>query len=189
MNQFQTALTSVLEQNSENLELVSKGVNKLRAIYRGVVYENYSDLPKTARFAIARCIQSYSSIYTELREKYGVLEAEERLCWCLFGSFDGSADINVTLGKSKREISSHCTKCQYSKPFCKQVLDGLTPRQQECIMLMRTGLTDKEVALKMGISYLTVIKHIDNAVHRFRDMTDKPITRQYIVSQLTLAGL
>lgn len=189
MNQFQTALTSVLEHNSESLELVSKGVNKLRAIYKGVVYENYSDLPTSARFAIARCIQPYCDVYTSLREKYGVLEAEERLCWCLFGSFDGAADIDCSRSRSHSEISSHCNKCQYSKPFCNRVLDGLTPRQQECILLMRSGLTDKEVARKLGISYLTVIKHIDNAVHRFRDMTDKPITRQYIVSQLNLAGI
>lgn len=189
MNQFQLALTEALEQQSESLELISKGVNKLWAIYKGKVYENYADLPKSARFAIARCIQQYAGVYTSLRKKYGVIEAEERLCWCLFGSFDGATDIDVSIGRASVELSSHCTSCQYEKPFCHKVLKGLTPRQQECILLMRSGLTDKEVARKLGISYLTVIKHIDNAVHRFRDMTDRPITRQYIVSQLNVAGI
>lgn len=189
MNQFQLALSEALEQQSESLELISKGVNKLWGIYKGKVYENYADLPKTARFAIARCIQPYSDVYTSLRLKYDVLEAEERLCWCLFGSLDGSSDIDVRRGKASIEISSHCSSCQYEKPFCNRVLPGLTLRQQECILLMRTGLTDKEVANKLGISYLTVIKHINNAVERFRDMTGKPITRQYIISQLNLAGL
>lgn len=189
MNRFQTALSEALEQQSESLELISKGVNKLWAIYKGRVYENYADLPKTARFAIARCIQPYAGVYTQLREKYGVLEAEERLCWCLFGSLDGSTDIDVARGKASIELSSHCSSCQYEKPFCNRVLEGLTSRQQECILLMRSGLTDKEVANRLGISYLTVIKHVNNAVERFRDMTGKPITRQYIISQLNIAGL
>lgn len=189
MNKFQSALALALEQQSESLELISRGVNKLRAIYKGKVYENYADLPKSARFAIARVIQPYVHVYNKLREKYGVLEAEERLCWCLFGSFDGACDIDVARGRCSVELSSHCEKCQYEKPFCNRVLPGLTPRQQQCIILMRTGLTDKEVALKLGISYLTVIKHINNAVERFRDMTGKPITRQYIISQLNLAGI
>ena len=59
MNNFQLALTKALEQNSEKLELISKGVNKLRAIYKGVVYENYSDLPKTGKIC-------YSSLCTVL---------------------------------------------------------------------------------------------------------------------------
>lgn len=189
MNNFHLALTKALEQQSESLELISKGVNKVRAIYKGTIYENYSDLPKTARFAIARCIQPYSAIYTKLREQYGVLEAEERLCWCLFGSLDSSPDIDVSRGRASVEISSHCQSCQYGKPFCNKILPGLTPRQQECVILMRKGLTDKEVANILGISYLTVIKHMTNAVERFRDMTGKPITRQYIITQLNLAGV
>lgn len=189
MNNFQLALTKALEQNSEKLELISKGVNKLRAIYKGVVYENYSDLPKTARFAIARCVQSYASVYSSLAKEYGALEAEERLCWCLFGSLDSSPDIDVSRGRASVEISSHCQSCQYGKPFCNKILPGLTPRQQECVILMRKGLTDKEVANILGISYLTVIKHMTNAVERFRDMTGKPITRQYIITQLNLAGV
>lgn len=189
MNSFQKALSSVLEQNSEGLELISKGQNKVRTIFKGVVFENYPDLPKEARFAIARCIQPYLPAYTMLRKSYDVLEAEERLCWCLFGAFDGSVDIQLHKGKANVELSSHCTKCQYEKPFCNRVLPGLTPRQQECILLLRKGFTDKEVALALNISYLTVIKHIDNAVKNFRDITGKNVTRQYILSQLVNAGI
>lgn len=189
MNNFHYALNQCLERDSGKLELISKGVNKLRAIYNGVVYENYSELPKTARFAIARCIQPHYDDYTMLREKYDQMEAEERLCWCLFGSFDGQSDIDVRLCRGKCEIPSHCKVCQYEKPFCKKVIVGLSPREQECILLMREGMTDKEVALRMGISYLTVIKHMNNAVQRFRDITGRNITRQYLINQLSIAGI
>lgn len=190
----QSVETNEMVESSERAPEVGKTITPehlrislaLAGIYTD---ERCADLPKSARFAIARCIQPFSGVYTSLREKYGVLEAEERLCWCLFGSLDGSTDIDVLRGKASIEISSHCSACQYEKPFCNRVLEGLTSRQQECIMLMRSGLTDKEVARELGISYLTVIKHINNAVERFRDMTGKPITRQYIISQLNIAGL
>lgn len=187
MNNFQKTLCSVLEQQSESLEFISTGLNKLKCIYKGVVYESYSDLPKTARFAIARSIQPYAAVYTQLRQSFGVIEAEERLCWCLFGSFDSSADISE--GRAHYEIASHCEKCQYEKPFCNRVLSHLTQRQQECFLLMKKGMTDKEVANVLGISYLTVIKHMNNAVERVREISGSNITRQYIINQLNLAGL
>jgi len=187
MNNFQKTLCSVLEQQSESLEFISTGLNKLKIIYKGVVYESYSELPKTARFAIARSIQPYAAVYTKLRESYGVIEAEERLCWCLFGSFDAYADIFD--GQAHVEIASHCESCQYEKPFCNRVLSHLTQRQQECFLLMKKGMTDKEVANVLGISYLTVIKHMNNAVERIREISGSNITRQYIINQLNLAGL
>lgn len=187
MNNFQKALCSVLDPESDGIEFISKGLNRVTCLYKGHVYDQYADLPKTARFAIARAIQPYSDVYTELREQYSVLEAEERLVWCLFGSFDGSADISN--GIANYELSGHCTRCQYAKPFCHRVLNHLTARQQECFILMRRGLTDKEVACQLGISPLTVIKHMTNAVERIRDYTGLNISRQYIINQLTIAGL
>ncbi len=190
MNNFQKALSTSLEQHSGGLELISKGPNKLRAIFRGNVYENYLDLPKEARFAVARVLSSFSDVYTTLRDKYDSAEAEERMAWCFFGSFDGNVDINTnSLRNARIEISSHCQKCQYDKPFCCKTIANLTPRQQECFILMREGLTDKEVAMKLGISSCTVIKHMNNAVERFRDITGRRVTRQYIISQLQTAGL
>jgi predicted DNA-binding protein (UPF0251 family) len=190
MNQFQKALTVALEVHSGGLEFISKGINRVRPIFRGKVYENYVDLPREARFAVARVLSSYPDVYNSLREKYDVLETEERMAWCFFGAFDGNIDILVDSPRKARiEIASHCQKCQYEKPFCCKTIANLTPRQQECFILMREGLTDKEVAMKLGISSCTVIKHMNNAVERFRDITGRRVTRQYIISQLQTAGL
>ena len=189
MNTFLEALNQTLEHDSPGLELMSKGPNKLRSTFRGVVYENYSDLPAEARFALARCLQPFIKTYNDLALTYGPLEAEERLCWCLFGNFDGSVDVNVDKNIANIEVSSHCSVCQYGKPFCHRVLPGLTPRQQECIQLMRMGKTDKEVAQCLNISVNTVINHMTNAVARIRELHGSNVTRTYIINELTLAGV
>jgi len=129
------------------------------------------------RFALARCLQPYIKTYDELAKLYGPLEAEERLCWCLFGSLDGSVDVNVSKNSANIEVSSHCSVCQYKKPFCHRVLPGLTPRQQECIKLMRQGKTDKEIAGCLGISVNTVVNHMTNAVAHIREIQGSNITR------------
>lgn len=189
MNTFLEALNHTLGHDSPGLELISKGLNKLRGTFRGLVYENYSDLPSEARFALARCLQPYNSTYDSLARKFGPLEAEERLCWCLFGNLDGAVDVNVEKNTANIEVSSHCTVCQYGKPFCHRVLPGLTQRQQECIQLMRLGKTDKEVAQSLGISVHTVINHMTNAVGRIRDIKGSNVTRSFIINELTLAGV
>lgn len=189
MNNFLEALNQTLEHDSPGLELFSKAPNKLRSTFRGVVYENYSDLPAEARFALARCLQPYLTIYDKLAKEFGHLEAEERLCWCLFGNLDGSVDVNVDKNTANIEVSSHCKVCQYGKPFCHRVLPGLTVRQQECIKLMRQGKTDKEVAMYLGISVNTVINHMTNAVARIRELHGTNVTRSYIINELTLAGV
>lgn len=186
MNNYQITISSVLDDHSNNIEAVSKGLNKVSVLFRGVVYD-YPKLPVEARFAFARSLQPYMNIYHQLEEKYGAMEAEERLCWCLYGSFDSQPDISST--GSNVEISSHCTSCQYEKPFCHRVLPYLTKRQQECFLLMRKGLTDKEVAEILHISFLTVIKHMNNAVERVRNILNEPVTRQYILNDLANAGI
>lgn len=189
MNTFLAALNQTLEHDSPGLELISKGPNKLRAIFHGEVFEDYKDLPNEARFAIARVVQPYINIYDSLARKYGAIEAEERLAWCLFGSFDGAVDIYVNKNRANMEVSSHCQSCQYGKPFCNRVVPGLTPRQQECIQLMRQGKTDKEIAYCLGISVNTVINHMTNAVARIRELHGSNVTRTYIINELTLAGV
>jgi len=186
MNNYQIALSSVLDDHSDSIEAVSKGLNKVSVFYRGVVYD-YDKLPLEARFAFARSFQPHISVYRSLEAKFGALEAEERLCWCLYGSFDSHPDISSN--KANIEVSSHCLVCQYEKPFCHRILPYLTHRQQECFLLMRKGLTDKEVANELDISFLTVIKHMNNAVERIRMILGKPVTRQYILNDLVNAGI
>lgn len=189
MNSFQKKINSVLDTGSDDLELISRGQNKLRAIYRGHVFEEYTSLPHEVRYALNEAIEPYSKIYSQLREKYSHDEAEERIIWCLFGSLDTSIDINVETGDASVEVSSHCRACQYSKPFCRRTLANLTRREQEIFLLMRQGLTDKEIGNKLSISHFTVIKHIDNAVQKFREVTGTPVTKQYIITKLMEAGV
>ena len=155
----------------------------------GQVYDSYIDLPLEARFAVARILTNFKTEYKLLRNVYSADEAEERMAWCLFGSFDSKADINVATGRYNYELSSHCDKCQYKKAFCRRVMPNLTKREQECFILMRKGLTDKEIANKLGISWLTVNKHFSNAINRLRDITEHNFTRQYIINELAAAGI
>lgn len=189
MNSFQQALSLALAADSEQLEIVAREQNKVTAIYNGVIYADYSELPKKARFAIAKSIAPYLCEYDALARQYGAIEAEERMVWCLFGSLDSAVDIDVSTGHAHVEVSSHCCSCQYAHPFCRRMLPHLTHRQQECFILMRQGKTDKEIAQMLGISYYTVIRHINNAVSLVRDVTNSNVTRQYIVKQLMEAGI
>ncbi len=43
----------------------------------------------------------------------------------------------------------------------------LSPRQQQVWELVATGLTDKEIARRMGISYYTVREHLHSVVRKF----------------------
>jgi LuxR family transcriptional activator of conjugal transfer of Ti plasmids len=42
----------------------------------------------------------------------------------------------------------------------------LTPRQQECLRLVAVGLTSKEIAERLGISYRVVQEHVSFAIRR-----------------------
>lgn len=188
MNNFHLMLDSVLDSSSQQLELFSSSRNKLSAIYNGVVYPTYFELPLEARFAIARATAQYYVAYNMIREQYSADEAEERIAWCLFGSLDSQADINVKTGAVAVELSAHCQKCQYAKPFCSQILPYLSRREQQAFLLMRKGLSDKEVASKMSITLRTLHKHTSNALQRLTDVAGQPINRQYIISKLMEAG-
>lgn len=187
MNKIHEAINLALSEEKDSLELISKGVNKLSAIYRGKFYEDYFDLPVSGRRAVASALIPYAKVYSALAMEFGYREAEVRLAWCLFGSVDSSADI--VAGKANYELSSHCTKCQYGRPFCTRLLPYLTRREQQCFLLMRQGLTDKEIAARMQLAPTTVTKHFSNAIAKLRDMTGKQVTRQYVINQMFLAGV
>ncbi|MEG1899430.1 MAG: helix-turn-helix transcriptional regulator [Bacteroidales bacterium] len=189
MNSFQHALSSVMEEQSNGLEIVAVSKNKVSVIYKNKIYQNYNELPLPARYSIAKAITKYSPAYNMLRKSYSVLEAEERMCWCLFGSFDSTVDINIFPTKANIEISTHCAKCQYEKPFCYRELKPLTHREQQCFILMRSGYTDKEIAAKLGIAYTTVVKHVYQAVSKFSDKVGRQVTRAYILTALQEAGV
>lgn len=189
MNKYLEALDQALDDQGESLELISKGVNQLRAIYRGKVYDDYFDLPISARHAVAEAIAPYSDEYRSLAGQFGPDQAELRIAWCLFGSLDKEVDIDVASEHSSIEVSSHCHHCQYAQPFCHRQLPYLTRRQQQCFLLMRQGLTDKEIASTLHVAPATVIKHMSNAVAKVREITGNNVTRQYIIAQLYEAGI
>lgn len=189
MNKFQNVLAKVLEQSGNGIEIVAAEQNRVHFIYQGRVYNQLSDLPQTAQFAVIRSLTEYRRVYNELQSIYGQEETIQRMCWCLFGSMDSSVDINVATGRSKVEVSTHCRSCQYSKPFCCQVVKPLTLREQQCFSLMRLGKTDKEIALLLNVSYSTVVKHFTNGVEKFRELSGERVTRAFVLTILQEAGI
>src|SRR3954451_7526665 len=46
------------------------------------------------------------------------------------------------------------------------VIDGLSPRERECLLLVDRHLSSKEIARRLGISEHTVVTHINRARQR-----------------------
>jgi DNA-binding CsgD family transcriptional regulator len=44
-----------------------------------------------------------------------------------------------------------------------EIASPFTAREKECIALLRSGLTDKEIARTLGVANTTVISHLENA--------------------------
>lgn len=189
MKTIQQALASVLQQESTGLEIMASDKNKVNFLFQGQLHTSYLTLPKTAQFAVLKNLMEYREAYTTLIAEYGHEETVQRMCWCLYGSVDAEIDIDVATGQSHVEVASHCSGCQYSKCFCKQLLAPFTKREQECLMYMREGYTDKEIAQVMNISTATVVTHFTNAVAKVRAITRKNITRAYLLTKLQEAGV
>ncbi len=189
MKTIQSALASVLQQESTGLEIVASAKNRVNFIFQGQMHTSFFTLPKTAQFAVIKNLREYGEAYSLLASQYGHEETIQRMCWCLYGSVDADIDIDVASGRSNVEIASHCASCQYSKCFCKQLLAPFTKREQECLMYMREGFTDKEIAAALNISATTVITHFTNAVAKVRAITGKNVTRAYLLTRLQEAGV
>lgn len=189
MNKFQNVLAQVLEQSGTGVEIVASGKNSVSFFYQGNVYGSFMGVPSKAQFAILRSLTEYRATYTELLSRYDHEETIQRMCWCLFGSMDSTVDIDCSTGRSSIEVSSHCSRCQYTKPFCHRVLEPLTVREQQCFSLMRLGKTDKEIAESLNVSYNTVVSHFQNAVGKYRDVTGERVTRAFILTKLQEAGV
>lgn len=189
MKTIQSALASVLQQESTGLEIMASAKNRVNFLFQGKMHTSFLTLPKNAQFAVLKNLMEYREAYNSLVSQYGHEETIQRMCWCLYGSVDAEVDIDVALGISNVEIASHCTGCQYSKCFCKQLLAPFTKREQECLMYMREGFTDKEIAAALKISTATVVTHFTNAVQKVRSLTGKNITRAYLLTKLQEAGV
>jgi FixJ family two-component response regulator len=71
----------------------------------------------------------------------------------------------VKLGLEKNEAKR---KGQKTNAVVSSLFDSLTPREQEVMRLVTTGLMNKQVAAEMGVSEITVKVHRGNVMRKMR---------------------
>jgi FixJ family two-component response regulator len=74
----------------------------------------------------------------------------------------------VKLGLEKDETKR---KSQKASASVRVLYESLTPREQEVIRLVTTGLMNKQVAAEMGVSEITVKVHRGNAMRKMKANT------------------
>ena len=74
----------------------------------------------------------------------------------------------VKLGLEKDETKR---KSQKASASVRVLYESLTPREQEVIRLVTTGLMNKQVAAEMGVSEITVKVHRGNAMRKMKAST------------------
>ena len=74
----------------------------------------------------------------------------------------------VKLGLEKDETKR---KSQKASATVRVLYESLTPREQEVIRLVTTGLMNKQVAAEMGVSEITVKVHRGNAMRKMKANT------------------
>jgi FixJ family two-component response regulator len=74
----------------------------------------------------------------------------------------------VKLGLEKDETKR---KSQKASASVRMLYESLTPREQEVIRLVTTGLMNKQVAAEMGVSEITVKVHRGNAMRKMKANT------------------
>jgi DNA-binding CsgD family transcriptional regulator len=153
-----------------------------RALYFSKGFVSIDPLP---RYAIASgAAASWSSIKSKLPSKdpgHAVYKAAndwgftEGLAMPL-RSADGDLGL-MTMGGARDKLSaSEIDFLSFISLSAFQLIDGrltdapslqisfpFTAREKECIALLRSGLTDKEIARTLGVGTTTVISHLENA--------------------------
>lgn len=189
---FRDVISKVICSQGFDLEIIATSKNRCSYIYKGAVYQDYVELPEAVKKRLYDILDD--NIFTrealwKLVRIYGKIEAVERICWCLFGSFDSEPDLNLDTLSSQPEISRHCISCQYDKPFCCRCYEPLTRQEQTCFLLYRKGLSDKEIATMLCLSYHTIANHFRNALAKMHDLYGTDVNRAFVVNKLTNAGL
>ncbi|MGL4956176.1 MAG: hypothetical protein ACRC9X_03255, partial [Bacteroidales bacterium] len=131
------------------VELFSVGEFKLRALHKGQVVE-FGHLPEYITKVLqcfVECIMGRTA------------ECLERDCWCLFGGYDGKADVDCNAQTIEPEYWD-CglrEKCPHTVRIC--IKSPATPsgralskREIEYVTLRARGLQNKEIADKMGVA-------------------------------------
>jgi len=192
-NTFLHTLQEIIKADGYQLEIIATSEkNHCEFIYQGETFRSFEELPEIMKHYLSGLFCSNKELcnaYDFLREKFNDNEAVERLCWCFFGGFDSAPDINTQTGDVETEVPVQCISCQYDRPFCRKVFMPLTKREQQIFLLAREGLTDKEIAQKLDISYNTIATHFQNALEKVRGNVGRDVTRAFVIKELTKAGL
>jgi hypothetical protein len=139
-------------------EIIATGTNKVQLVANGIIYAKYVNIPKCYRRLI-RAHMSKNSKAVQVLQAAGItncIEREERYAWCLFGNFNSQADINPATYELHPDIGMHCTKCQYTMPFCQRRTRILTRQETIVAGMIAEGYTDKEIACRLRKSVRTI---------------------------------
>jgi FixJ family two-component response regulator len=71
----------------------------------------------------------------------------------------------VKLGLEKNETKR---RGQKTNAIANSLFDSLTPREQEVMRLVTTGMMNKQVAAEMGVSEITVKVHRGNVMRKMK---------------------
>lgn len=116
--------------------------------------------------AHANVLQVYLTQMPQLRRdytKYIQTEIHSIYHRCLDHSIN-LKEINAAGFHAKDNIMTTANECQQKIDFLKELktILPLTMREQQCLVLYQQGLTAKQTAHRLGLSYRTIEDHFDN---------------------------
>lgn len=84
---------------------------------------------------------------------------------CNFGGYDNSCDLQDGQLHPEYWDCGHRNNCPHEGKLCKLMqsadkLETITPREVEVMKNIATGMPDKQIAERMGISFFTVRNHL-----------------------------
>ena len=132
---------------------------KLHGLHRGVA-SNFQDLPKRVHQKLHAELASDPDALQALQE-WGLYDPEiqlEQFTWCRFGGNDGSADL-TSCGRFNPDYHDCGSRgqCPFEGRICVNK-HGLTSRELQILKLIASGEMQKNIALQLGITEVTVAK-------------------------------
>lgn len=96
-------------------------------------------------------------------------------------------NINV----SKRMRKEFLSRATVSRYYLLNESDELylTPKQAECASLFIKGLTAKQIAIRMGVSYRTVEGQVQDIKSKIQDALNQPLTKEHLIKILRAANI
>ena len=86
------------------------------------------------------------------------------------------------------EIARMLVEAFQKKPASVPASDGLTQRESEILMLLSEGLSNKEIAERVKISYDTVLAHLRHIYEKLHVRGRTEAVRKYLKSSNPLPG-